>query len=239
MEIGRSYLRKFLCIVLTLIVCFVATNAASLFLAADPPLSYEKIIQIYRDTRITDLGERERNLQQLIRRNKINFVPTDEVKAYLRDEGVPDSIINELKSNFASKIQYRLNKFECYGCPSHVETCSHTDNFRFVLQEIISAYASNAPRIWFRKGVLEKITGCDRDLPRVDAENNIIIDLKGESVRNGSEFSIKFKLLQMQPNNNSLYLGETSARISLRNRDEGFREAAVAVKKYVEDVFVR
>lgn len=225
--------------VLFILVSFLWALSSS-SLAADPPLTYENIHQYYKDTRIPTLAAREENLKRRIRDSKINFVPTNVIKAKLRDEhGIPKSILDELNRHFASKIVYRLSKFECYGCPSNVNVCDATHHFRFALQRTISEFAANRPEIWGGKGVHDgPIPGCDQGQPWVDPEEHVIIDVKGEIVRDGNGFSARLKLFQKQ-GNISHYLGETTAQVSLQSRDQGFKEAAVAAKKYIEDVFVR
>jgi hypothetical protein len=54
----------------------------------------------------------ERVLNDFVRKNKIAFLPTKREITFLLQNGVPKSITDELKFNFASRIMYRVCEFE-------------------------------------------------------------------------------------------------------------------------------
>src|SRR5262245_7064331 len=78
--------------------------------APRPPLTRDEIIDLFARPILRQHPEQV--LNDFIRPNKIAFLPTKREIAILRNNGVPESITDELKYNFASRIMYRVCEFE-------------------------------------------------------------------------------------------------------------------------------
>jgi hypothetical protein len=103
-----------LTMLVVLLITLLITKAANHTLVKaqmiGTPLTKEELIDLCQ--RPYFRKNPDRVMEDWVKRNKIAFLPTKKTIAYLESNGVPLEITGQLKNFFASRISYRVCKFE-------------------------------------------------------------------------------------------------------------------------------
>ena len=105
---NRYVLKRGWTIVLAMVFGLPIAVGATAAQEQNVPLTRDELVNLCRQ----GFNDPDKVLNDFVRRDKIAFLPTKKVVSFLNNNGCPARITDELKHNFASRLVYRVCKFD-------------------------------------------------------------------------------------------------------------------------------
>ena len=172
-------------------------------------------------------------IRDTVKSRGVNFLPTAGVRRELRDQGVPDVVIDSLRLNPSDESKFKFQVWEFGAAPGTVPQDKLNDLARQILNQL-QAQASELSGV-FQHFKPPDPEVCIETSNRCPNSSRPRVHVRGKVVKENGRLKAKFWLSYKSPDNEGQQLGQDRGALISSTTEEGLKAAAQDIVRKIHE----